>query len=70
MEYLKGYPVLYNDPEVTEFAVKALEDNKYPELKKVESTQPQPPSEDFAFYAKEVPSAFLWVGCASDDQDA
>ncbi|KAA9217523.1 MULTISPECIES: amidohydrolase [Aerococcus] len=70
LEYLKGYPVLYNDPEVTEFAVKALEDNKYPELKKVEATQPQPPSEDFAFYAKEVPSAFLWVGCASDDQDA
>ncbi|CAC7655662.1 carboxypeptidase, M20(D) family [Staphylococcus aureus] len=28
----------------------------------VEMCEPQPPSEDFAYYAKERPSAFIYTG--------
>ncbi len=33
----------------------------------VEMCEPQPPSEDFAYYAKERPSAFIYTGAAVED---
>jgi len=70
LRYENDYPVLYNDPETTDFAVDAIEDNPFPELKGVDLTDPQPPSEDFAYIAEKVPSCFLWIGCKSEDQEA
>lgn len=59
LEYKNDYPVLYNDPEVTGWVQEALEDA---EIAEVEETAPQPPSEDFAYYLKEVPGTFFYVG--------
>ena len=59
LEYANDYPVLYNDPEVTGLVQEALEAANFAEILE---TAPQPPSEDFAYYLKEVPGTFFYVG--------
>ncbi|MBS4174346.1 M20 family metallopeptidase [Bacillus sp. FJAT-49736] len=62
IEYENDYPVLYNDPEITEQVRKALESARIPEVDAVVEAEPQPPSEDFAYYLKEKPGCFFYVG--------
>ncbi len=52
------YPVLYNDPEVTELVVKAVSNAGL----KISDCGAQAPSEDFARYAQLKPSCFFYVG--------
>lgn len=59
LEYMNDYPVLYNDPEVTGLVQEALEGADFADILE---TAPQPPSEDFAYYLKEVPGTFFYVG--------
>lgn len=61
-EYTNDYPVLYNDPDVTEQVRQALFHASIPEVKAIEETPPQPPSEDFAYYLEKVPGCFFYVG--------
>lgn len=70
LEYKNDYPVLYNDPETTESVRQALENADIPELDAVVETGPIPPSEDFAYYAKEKPSTFFYVGAHPHGKDA
>ena len=62
LEYANDYPVLYNDPAITDQVQAALEGASIPEIKAVVKTAPQPPSEDFAYYLKERPGCFFYVG--------
>jgi amidohydrolase len=62
LEYKNDYPVLYNDPEVTEQVRKALVQASIPEVEAILETTPQPPSEDFAYYLEKVPGCFFYVG--------
>lgn len=65
LEYQDDYPALYNDPEFTEYVAKTL---KNADLDfDVALCEPQPPSEDFAYYAQERPSAFIYVGAAPEE---
>lgn len=68
--YANDYPVLYNDPVETEHVKNALERADIPEIIAVEEADPQPPSEDFAYYLKEKPGCFFYVGAAPDDGEA
>ncbi|PAV29191.1 amidohydrolase [Virgibacillus profundi] len=68
LEYKNDYPVLYNDPGVTEQVQKALEQASIPEVDAVEETVPLPPSEDFAYYLKEKPGCFFYVGAMPEDR--
>ncbi|MBM6615154.1 amidohydrolase [Desemzia sp. RIT804] len=70
LDYKNDYPVLYNDPEVTEFGVNVLKNTDIAELDGVEMCEPQPPSEDFAYYAKERPSMFFYVGATPENGKA
>ena len=70
LDYKNDYPVLYNDPEITEFGVNVLRNTDIPELTGVEMCEPQPPSEDFAYYAKERPSMFFYVGATPENGKA
>ena len=70
LEYTNDYPVLYNDPEVTEHVSEALKQASIPEVEEVLETEPQPPSEDFAYYLQEVPGCFFYVGAAPEDGEA
>ena len=64
LDYQDDYPALYNDPEFTEYVAKTLRDA---DLEfGVELCDAQPPSEDFAYYAKEVPSAFIYTGASPE----
>lgn len=67
LDYTNDYPVLYNDPELTEFVADSLKSSAIPEITGVERCEPQPPSEDFAYYAKERPSVFFYVGAMPAD---
>ncbi|MDN7227412.1 M20 family metallopeptidase [Planococcus sp. N064] len=62
LEYANDYPVLYNDPEATERVREALLQAAIPEVETVTEVAPQPPSEDFAYYLKEKPGCFFYVG--------
>lgn len=68
--YKNDYPVLYNDPDVTEQVRQALEQASIPEVGEVLETDPQPPSEDFAYYLEEVPGCFFYVGAMPDTGEA
>lgn len=70
LKYENDYPVLYNDPELTEKTIRQLEQTTIPELKGIEMCDAQPPSEDFAYYAKERPSMFFYVGAAPEEGEA
>lgn len=69
LEYENDYPVLYNDPEVTEQVRIALEQVSIPEVDVVLETGPQPPSEDFAYYLKEKPGCFFYVGAMPETKE-
>ncbi|WP_404332313.1 M20 family metallopeptidase [Mesobacillus maritimus] len=70
LEYKNDYPVLYNDPEVTEQVRQALEQASIPEVEAVLETRPQPPSEDFAYYLEKVPGCFFYVGAIPESGEA
>jgi len=70
LEYNNDYPVLYNDPDVTEHVRQALEQASIPEVEAVLETLPQPPSEDFAYYLEKIPGCFFYVGACPESGEA
>ncbi|QCA29187.1 amidohydrolase [Vagococcus xieshaowenii] len=62
LEYGNDYPVCMNDEKLTEKVIHAIESAGIPEVSGVEDVGPQTASEDFAYYALERPSCFIWVG--------
>lgn len=69
-EYANDYPVLYNDPDVTEQVQQALLHASIPEVEAIVETPPQPPSEDFAYYLEKVPGCFFYVGAMPETGEA
>lgn len=63
LDYQDNYPVLYNDPEFTEYVAKTIADAAIPEVSKVVECSKQDPSEDFAYYAEKTPASFIYAGC-------
>lgn len=68
-EFKKDYPALYNDPEFTSYVAETIKNAQIDDIKGVEICEPQPPSEDFAYYATELPSTFIYSGAAPEDGD-
>ncbi|MCC8990127.1 MAG: amidohydrolase [Staphylococcus sp.] len=66
-EFNKDYPALYNNPEFTSYVAETIKNAGDNDIKGVEECKPQPPSEDFAFYAVELPSTFIYSGAAPED---
>ncbi|WP_036436762.1 M20 family metallopeptidase [Mycoplasma elephantis] len=66
ISYTNDYPILYNDEKMTDIVIEALKDLPFKELLGLKDSGPQAPSEDFAYYAKEVPSVFYYVGAAKE----
>lgn len=67
IEYTDDYLVLYNDPEMTQLVVDAVKSANIKEVTDIIDCGPQPPSEDFSYYAKEKPSCFFYVGAKKED---
>ncbi|WP_277631036.1 M20 family metallopeptidase [Atopococcus tabaci] len=70
LNYANDYPVLYNDPEESEKVRQALMDANIPEVDEVVDMDPVPPSEDFAYYLREVPGTFFYVGANPEGKEA
>ncbi|MEW4305574.1 M20 metallopeptidase family protein [Rossellomorea marisflavi] len=62
IDYLRGYPALYNHPEETEIAHRLFAD-----LGPVVESEPTMGAEDFAYYLQEKPGTFFRVGSRTDD---
>lgn len=67
-EFKKDYPALYNDPEFTSYVAETIQNAKLEDIKGVEICDPQPPSEDFAFYVTELSSTFIYAGAAPKER--
>lgn len=65
LEYADDYPALYNDPEFTNYVAQVISGNGL----NIEQCEAQPPSEDFAYYAKERPATFIYIGAAPEEGD-
>ncbi|UOQ92308.1 amidohydrolase [Halobacillus shinanisalinarum] len=63
--YVRGYPAVVNHPEETE-RVKKIAIDLFGE-RMVRDISPQMGMEDFAYYLKEVPGTFFWVGGAREE---
>ncbi len=68
LEYKDDYPVLYNDPELTAKVAASIREAGIPGISSVERCGPQPPSEDFAYYTKELSSCFIYIGAAPEGE--
>ncbi|RDW16242.1 amidohydrolase [Oceanobacillus chungangensis] len=63
LTYVADYPPLYNDPDVTAFVAKALNDSKDQDMKEVVEFPKLSPSEDFAYYLKKIKGCYFFIGC-------
>ncbi|MBN1929813.1 MAG: amidohydrolase [Chlorobiaceae bacterium] len=62
-----GYPVLYNDPDMTDLAWDAAKEFLGDE--KVHKSEPLMTAEDFAYYLRECPGSFWQLGTGFGDSD-
>jgi amidohydrolase len=65
VEIRSGYPVLYNDPAMTDFAWDAAKE--YLGDEKVQPSAPLMTAEDFAYYLRECPGSFWQLGTGLED---
>lgn len=63
----KGYPVTYNDPELTRMMGKTMQ--AVAGVDNVILSRARTGAEDFSFYAKEIPGLFVFLGGMPADQD-
>jgi len=63
----RGYPVVYNDPEVTAVSRKIAED--YLGKDNVVTLERKATAEDFAYFSQVVPGCFYRLGTASENGD-
>ncbi|QOR36587.1 amidohydrolase [Clostridium sp. 'deep sea'] len=66
VDYWYGYPSVYNDKKAVEI-VKATAEKHLPADKIYNRELPGMGGEDFAYFAKEVPGAFFYLGAKVDD---
>lgn len=62
VEYVKGYPPMMNDPELTAIVCESVRRHIGNDALIV-AEQPDLTAEDFAFFARERPSVMAWLGC-------
>lgn len=60
VEIKRGYPITYNDPELTAKALPTLQ--RVAGGKNVDEVNPTLGAEDFSFYQEKVPGLFFWLG--------
>ena len=68
VEYVKGYPPMVNDPELTARVCESVKRHIGNDALIV-AEQPDLTAEDFAFFARECPSVMVWLGCRPASQN-
>lgn len=64
-KYVPGYPMTYNNEELTKEITEGLREYMGEE-NVVIPERPATGAEDFSFFNKHVPCTFMWVGCKSE----
>lgn len=64
LDYVADYPPLYNNPEIVAEILETLQNSEEKEIKEVVEFPMFSGSEDFAYYAKRFPGAFIYAGSA------
>ncbi len=64
LDYQNDYPVLMNDPQLTQQVVAAIQNAEIQEVNEILDGGQQNPSEDFAYYSIERPSCFFYIGAS------
>lgn len=67
LDYDDNYPVLVNDKQLTTQIADWLTKAQLPQVTQIKDSSFVNASEDFAYYAEQVPSCFFYVGCQVDD---
>lgn len=60
VDYIRGYPALINNAELCRKARATLAEEKLVECPQILA------AEDFSYFAQEVPSLFIWLGCMNN----
>lgn len=68
VNYVKDYPVLINDPTMVELFIQSLKKAKIKEITELIDCGPLPPSEDFAYYSRELPCCFFYIGAKPEGE--
>jgi metal-dependent amidase/aminoacylase/carboxypeptidase family protein len=68
LPYSIHYPVTYNDPQLTAAILPSLE--RAAGKENVKLVPPETGSEDFSFFAREVPGFFFYIGGLTKGRDA
>ncbi|MBS1739997.1 MAG: amidohydrolase [Bacteroidetes bacterium] len=66
VEIPKGYPSLYNDPELTKWAENTA--GAYLEKDNIRTLNQRMAAEDFSFYTQEIPGCFFRIGTNKNDE--
>lgn len=64
-KYVLGYPLTYNDKELTNEVIEGLKEYIGEENVLIPE-RPATGAEDFSFFNKHVPCTFMWAGCKSE----
>lgn len=64
-QYVNGYPLTYNDENLTSIVMEGLKDSIGDE-NIVIPDKPATGAEDFSFFNKYIPCTFMWLGCRSE----
>lgn len=67
LDILHGLPVLLNDDNVMDI-VKGVAINVVGEDNVIETKKSSMGAEDFAYFAQEIPAAFVWIGAKNDEK--
>jgi amidohydrolase len=66
VEITTGYPIVYNDPELTEFSARTL--RRVAGTTHARVVNAVLGAEDFSFFQQQVPGVFFWLGTRPVDQ--
>ena len=62
LNYSHDYPVLVNDPKMTELLVNSLKNSRISEIKGLVDSGQVTGSEDMSYYLEKIPGSYFYVG--------
>ena len=69
VEFIGGYPSVYNDPELTEKVISAGKEMLCNPEDVLIIEKPHMGSEDFSYFQEEIPGAIFMLGCGAPGED-
>ena len=65
LKTIRGVPVTYNDPDITEY-IRTVAEHTFGADSVFRIPTPMMGAEDFAWFGKKIPCSYVWLGCWSE----